>query len=146
MHPWLWHLCHDLNSQQNPNPKNLSCWERDSNLVWDPTQGYNRRETSMVAAANLGVVLVLLLVFLCFLQNSDAIWLSLPASGTKCISEEIQSNVVVLADYVVISDDHVHSTPAISAKVRVSSVPQSYYANVCEKVIEFYLRNYFCSI
>lgn len=74
----------------------------------------------MVTAANLGVVLVLLLVFLCILQKSDAIWLSLPASGTKCISEEIQSNVVVLADYVVISDDHVHSTPTISAKVRVS--------------------------
>ncbi|XP_047961994.1 transmembrane emp24 domain-containing protein p24delta3-like, partial [Salvia hispanica] len=47
----------------------------------------------------------------------DAIWLSLPASGTKCVSEEIQSNVVVLADYVVISDDHVHASPTISAKV-----------------------------
>ncbi|XP_057806174.1 transmembrane emp24 domain-containing protein p24delta3-like [Salvia miltiorrhiza] len=69
----------------------------------------------MVAGANVGVVLLLL--FLCLLRRSDAIWLSLPTSGTKCVSEEIQSNVVVLADYVVISDDHVHSTPTISAKV-----------------------------
>lgn len=71
----------------------------------------------MVAGANVGAVVVF--VLLCVLRRSDAIWLSLPASGTKCVSEEIQSNVVVLADYVVISDDHVHSTPTISAKVRV---------------------------
>ncbi|KAL8061114.1 hypothetical protein ABFX02_02G067500 [Erythranthe guttata] len=60
---------------------------------------------------------VLLLFLLCVVQRSVAIWLSLPATGTKCVSEEIQSNVVVLSDYVVISDDHTHSTPTISAKV-----------------------------
>ncbi|KAL7119527.1 hypothetical protein ACP275_02G068500 [Erythranthe tilingii] len=60
---------------------------------------------------------VLLLFLLCVVQRSAAIWLSLPATGTKCVSEEIQSNVVVLSDYVVISDDHTHSTPTISAKV-----------------------------
>ncbi|KAG6396396.1 hypothetical protein SASPL_142544 [Salvia splendens] len=70
----------------------------------------------MVACANVGV-LGLLFVFMCLLRRSDAIWLSLPASGTKCVSEEIQSNVIVLADYVVISDDHVHAGPTISAKV-----------------------------
>ncbi|PIN09644.1 emp24/gp25L/p24 family of membrane trafficking protein [Handroanthus impetiginosus] len=59
----------------------------------------------------------LLLTLLCFLRRGDAIWLSLPATGTKCVSEEIHNNVVVLADYVVISDDHVHPTPSISAKV-----------------------------
>ncbi|KAL0357145.1 UNVERIFIED_CONTAM: Transmembrane emp24 domain-containing protein p24delta3 [Sesamum calycinum] len=50
-------------------------------------------------------------------EGSEAVWLSLPASGTKCVSEEIQNNVVVLADYVVISDDHIHPIPTISAKV-----------------------------
>ncbi|XP_051147438.1 transmembrane emp24 domain-containing protein p24delta3-like [Andrographis paniculata] len=60
---------------------------------------------------------VLLLSLLYVLRGSEAIWLNLPGSGTKCVSEEIQNNVVVLADYVVISDDHVHSTPTISAKV-----------------------------
>ncbi|CAK7357032.1 unnamed protein product [Dovyalis caffra] len=47
---------------------------------------------------------------------SEAVWLNLPASGTKCVSEEIHSNVVVLADYVVVSDDHSH-VPTISVKV-----------------------------
>ncbi|KAL6545757.1 hypothetical protein OROGR_009631 [Orobanche gracilis] len=69
----------------------------------------------MATVANVRAVI--LLVLLCVLRRSGAIWLSLPASGTKCVSEEIQSNVVVLADYVVITDDHVHPTPTISAKV-----------------------------
>ncbi|PHU25037.1 Transmembrane emp24 domain-containing protein p24delta3 [Capsicum chinense] len=53
----------------------------------------------------------------CLLHKGEAIWLSLPASGTKRVSEELHNNVVVLADYVVISDDHVHPTPTISARV-----------------------------
>lgn len=47
---------------------------------------------------------------------SEAIWLSLPSSGTKCVSEEIQNNVVVVADYVVI-DEQGHTSPTVSAKV-----------------------------
>ncbi|CAH9130702.1 unnamed protein product [Cuscuta epithymum] len=58
-----------------------------------------------------------LLVLSVLLEKGEAIWLNLPASGTKCVSEEIHNNVVVLADYVVISDDHVHPTPTISVKV-----------------------------
>lgn len=48
-----------------------------------------------------------------------AIWLTLPSSGTKCVSEEIQGNVVVLADYVVIDDsiDAPHHYPTVSARV-----------------------------
>lgn len=65
-----------------------------------------------------GVVLAFFLV-LCVLDKSGAVWLNLPATGTKCVSEEIHNNVVVLADYVVISDDHTHPTPSISAKVCV---------------------------
>lgn len=63
-----------------------------------------------------GVVFALFVVLIT-VQKSSAVWLSLPASGTKCVSEEIHNNVVVLADYVVISEDHVHPTPSISAKV-----------------------------
>ncbi|XP_057978029.1 transmembrane emp24 domain-containing protein p24delta3-like [Malania oleifera] len=51
------------------------------------------------------------------LPVGEAIWLNLPATGTKCVSEEIQNNVVVLADYVVITDPHTHLAPAISVKV-----------------------------
>ncbi|KDP38879.1 hypothetical protein JCGZ_05036 [Jatropha curcas] len=47
---------------------------------------------------------------------SEGIWLNLPSTGTKCVSEELHTNVVVLADYVVVSDDH-HRIPSISIKV-----------------------------
>jgi len=50
-------------------------------------------------------------------QMGEAIWLTLPSAGTKCVSEEIQNNVVVLSDYVVITDDHSHPIPTISVKV-----------------------------
>ncbi|KAE8654382.1 Transmembrane emp24 domain-containing protein p24delta3 [Hibiscus syriacus] len=58
-------------------------------------------------------------VLLCGLSNvpaGDAIWLNVPQTGTKCVSEEIQSNVVVLADYVVVTEDHGH-IHTISVKV-----------------------------
>ncbi|XP_075477635.1 transmembrane emp24 domain-containing protein p24delta3-like [Primulina tabacum] len=70
----------------------------------------------MAAGANMCCA-GFLLILLCFLQQGESIWLSLPAKGTKCVSEEIHTNVVVLADYVVISDDHAHPTPTISTKV-----------------------------
>ncbi|XP_028557162.1 transmembrane emp24 domain-containing protein p24delta3-like isoform X1 [Dendrobium catenatum] len=46
-----------------------------------------------------------------------AIWINLPAGGTKCVSEEIQPNVVVLADYSVVPEDSSHEHPTISAKI-----------------------------
>eukprot|EP00268_Persea_americana_P050862 TRINITY_DN5574_c0_g1_i1.p1 TRINITY_DN5574_c0_g1~~TRINITY_DN5574_c0_g1_i1.p1 ORF type:complete len:214 (-),score=37.55 TRINITY_DN5574_c0_g1_i1:369-1010(-) len=46
-----------------------------------------------------------------------AIWINLPSSGTKCVSEEIQTNVVVLTDYTVVPDDGAYDIPTISAKV-----------------------------
>ncbi|KAF4354588.1 hypothetical protein CsatB_007838 [Cannabis sativa] len=67
-----------------------------------------------------------LLTLLCsmgFLMTpATAIWLTIPNTGTKCVSEEIQSNVVVLADYYVVHDaldvnhDQPH-LPTISARV-----------------------------
>uniref|UniRef100_A0A1J3HBB9 Transmembrane emp24 domain-containing protein p24delta4 n=1 Tax=Noccaea caerulescens TaxID=107243 RepID=A0A1J3HBB9_NOCCA len=46
----------------------------------------------------------------------EAVWLNVPTLGTKCVSEEIQSNIVVLADYLVISDEH-SVFPSLSVKV-----------------------------
>ncbi|XP_015582238.2 transmembrane emp24 domain-containing protein p24delta3 [Ricinus communis] len=51
-----------------------------------------------------------------YIQVSEGIWLNLPATGTKCVSEELHSNVVVLADYVVVANDH-SLVPTISIKV-----------------------------
>ena len=49
------------------------------------------------------------LLFLFFIAESHAIWLTIPTSGTKCVSEDIQSNVVVLADYYVVADEVDHN-------------------------------------
>ncbi|GAV61167.1 EMP24_GP25L domain-containing protein [Cephalotus follicularis] len=59
-------------------------------------------------------IVVLIVLTLCML--SEAIWLSVPSTGTKCVSEEIQNNVVVLADYVVVYE-HPSHLPTISVKV-----------------------------
>ncbi|GMH21835.1 hypothetical protein Nepgr_023678 [Nepenthes gracilis] len=61
--------------------------------------------------------LLIVLTFICYqLPPTRAIWLNLPSSGTKCVSEEIQNNVVVLADYLVI-DQEGHGAVTVSAKV-----------------------------
>ncbi|MCE2056059.1 hypothetical protein HAX54_043977 [Datura stramonium] len=60
---------------------------------------------------------VFLLIVLCLLHKGQAIWLTVPATGTKCVSEELHNNVVVLADYYALSDDHNHLNPTISVKV-----------------------------
>ncbi|CAA7047860.1 unnamed protein product [Microthlaspi erraticum] len=61
----------------------------------------------------LAVVLLLLTV-----NFGEAIWLTIPPTGgTKCVSEEIHSNVVVLADYYVVDEHNPDNAPAISIKV-----------------------------
>jgi hypothetical protein len=52
-----------------------------------------------------------------------AVWLELPPSGTKCVSEEIQPNVVVLADYAIMYESHPTSHPTVAVKVRALSLP-----------------------
>ncbi|XP_021800652.1 transmembrane emp24 domain-containing protein p24delta3-like [Prunus avium] len=68
----------------------------------------------MTSTSAVGIIIFFFI--LCLVRTGQAIWMTLPSAGTKCVSEEIQNNVVVLADYVVISDDHSHS-PTISVKV-----------------------------
>ncbi|KAF2589734.1 hypothetical protein F2Q70_00039866 [Brassica cretica] len=68
----------------------------------------------MSAKMRHGLTTAILLFIL--LPYGEAIWLDVPTTGTKCVSEEIQSNIVVLADYIIISEDH-SLKPTISAKV-----------------------------
>ncbi|XP_066328617.1 transmembrane emp24 domain-containing protein p24delta3-like [Miscanthus floridulus] len=49
--------------------------------------------------------------------HAEAVWLDVPQSGTKCMSKEIQSNVVVLADYSIMFESHPYSHPTIAVKV-----------------------------
>ena len=63
---------------------------------------------------------VLAALFLYLFSTCHAIWISLPASGTKCVSEEIQNNVVVLADYIALPIDR-SNQPTLSVKVHFFS-------------------------
>ncbi|XP_076909999.1 transmembrane emp24 domain-containing protein p24delta3-like [Bidens hawaiensis] len=63
------------------------------------------------------VLLAVIILLLIMAETGECVWLNLPRSGSKCVSEEIHNNVVVVGDYVVISDDHLHPTPTISSKV-----------------------------
>uniref|UniRef100_K3YVF9 GOLD domain-containing protein n=1 Tax=Setaria italica TaxID=4555 RepID=K3YVF9_SETIT len=65
----------------------------------------------MAAALALAVVLAVASL------RAEAVWLEVPQSGTKCVSEEIQSNVVVLADYSIMYESHPDSHPTIAVKV-----------------------------
>ncbi|KAI3704131.1 hypothetical protein L1987_74345 [Smallanthus sonchifolius] len=67
--------------------------------------------------AEKAMLLLLLVSVSVWVQKGESVWLNLPRSGNKCVSEEIHNNVVVVGDYVVISDDHLHPTPTISSKV-----------------------------
>ncbi|KAK9743386.1 hypothetical protein RND81_03G235700 [Saponaria officinalis] len=59
---------------------------------------------------------------------SEAIWMNLPNDGAmKCVSEEIQNNVVVVGDYIVI-DEKGHSSPTINAKVTSPYGNQLYHS------------------
>lgn len=71
------------------------------------------------------IALVSLLCFISLfnLPQTKALWLTLPSSGTKCVSQEIQTHVVVLADYYVVADNiKGHPLPTISAKVCLAYV------------------------
>ncbi|EEC80214.1 hypothetical protein OsI_22114 [Oryza sativa Indica Group] len=47
----------------------------------------------------------------------EAVWLDLPPTGTKCVSEEIQPNVVVLADYALMYESHPPAHPPVAVKI-----------------------------
>ncbi|EEC84688.1 hypothetical protein OsI_31614 [Oryza sativa Indica Group] len=47
--------------------------------------------------------------------GAGAVWLEIPPSATKCVSEEIQSNVVVIGDYSVLYEHHLN--PTVTVKV-----------------------------
>lgn len=78
---------------------------------------------TLIPGARVAVLSVMML--LCLTGNNivpvaEAIWLTIPSSGTKCVSEEIQNNVVVLADYYVVDEAHPENPSTISARVSIN--------------------------
>ncbi|KAF7086139.1 hypothetical protein CFC21_089474 [Triticum aestivum] len=65
------------------------------------------------AALALAASLLLAAASIC----AEAVWLDMPQTGTKCVSEEIQANVVVLADYALMYESHPSAHPTIAVKV-----------------------------
>ncbi|KAL5078704.1 hypothetical protein RYX36_007125 [Vicia faba] len=61
-------------------------------------------------------LLLLLLCLACLSLKTEAVWMTIPSSGTKCVSEDIQTHVVVLADYYVVTEQG-PQLQTISAKV-----------------------------
>lgn len=59
----------------------------------------------------------MMIVVVMLVERSEGVWLNLPVDGTKCLSEEIQSNVIVLGDYIV--DDSEGYNPAVSVRVTI---------------------------
>ncbi|CAA0809942.1 Transmembrane emp24 domain-containing protein p24delta3 [Striga hermonthica] len=64
-----------------------------------------------------------LLVAAVVVPAARGVWLDLPSTGTKCVSEELHNNVVVLADYYAfIGEDYdVNNTVIPSITVKVTS-------------------------
>ncbi|KAM0829333.1 hypothetical protein ACQ4PT_066950 [Festuca glaucescens] len=69
----------------------------------------------MARSAAVALVSALVLAVACL--RAEAVWLDLPPTGTKCVSEEIQANVVVLADYSLMYESRPTSHPTLAVKV-----------------------------
>ncbi|CAO2169366.1 unnamed protein product [Urochloa humidicola] len=68
---------------------------------------------------------------LCWLTGqAGAVWLELSTTATKCLSEEIQSNVVVMADYSILFEEH-PVRPTVFVKV---TSPYGDVLHLAEKV------------
>ncbi|KAL5199818.1 hypothetical protein ABZP36_021021 [Zizania latifolia] len=73
----------------------------------------------MAAAAisRTGMAVVVALLVAAAAGGAEAVWIDLPLTGTKCVSEEIQPNVVVLADYAIMYESHHTAHPTVAVKV-----------------------------
>ncbi|KZV35113.1 transmembrane emp24 domain-containing protein p24delta3-like [Dorcoceras hygrometricum] len=63
------------------------------------------------------------IVLVVMIPAARGLWLNLPSTGTKCVSEELHNNVVVLGDYHSFfgEQDHLNNTSAPAVSVKVTS-------------------------
>jgi hypothetical protein len=74
---------------------------------------------SRAGVTALSLILLCLTISNNIVPVAEAIWLSIPNSGTKCVSEEIQNDVVVLADYYVLNEEHPEHPATVTGRVRM---------------------------
>ena len=108
----------------------LRCWPHRKNLK-SKLDRSNEGEVDLTnsvcvekRAMSMSMLIVFLFFFSFFFSTSGALGLTIPPSGTKCVSEEIHNNVVVLGDYAVVTtgNDHSHNS-TISVKVSLFAHP-----------------------
>ncbi|KOM48464.1 hypothetical protein LR48_Vigan07g216800 [Vigna angularis] len=63
-----------------------------------------RSITDLATGASLVALFLCLTTHFSVLPLAEAVWFTIPTTGTKCMSEEIQKNIVVLADYYVVTE------------------------------------------
>lgn len=94
-------------------PHPISKWHTSQhNTQFDKIWVWNQGQPLLMARSitDLGTGASLVVLFLCLtthfsvLPLAEAVWFTIPTTGTKCMSEEIQKNIVVLADYYVVTD------------------------------------------
>ena len=51
------------------------------------------------------------------LPAAEAIWLTVPSSGERCVYEEIHANVVVVVDYLCIDQNNIGLGPTVDVRV-----------------------------
>ncbi|RRT70958.1 hypothetical protein B296_00034856 [Ensete ventricosum] len=90
-----------------------------------------RDETVILRAASVLLCSVGLLA--AWMPTAAALWLSMPTSATKCVSEEIHAGVVAMADYAVINDDDPRNAPTISVKVPEKLMTLMHNCGFCSK-------------
>ncbi|KAK4481296.1 hypothetical protein RD792_012181 [Penstemon davidsonii] len=70
---------------------------------------------------------VLFVVAVVVVPAARGVWIDLPSSGTKCVSEEIHNHVVVMADYYAfIGDPDVHNGTIVSIPTMTVKVTSPY--------------------
>ncbi|KAG0471598.1 hypothetical protein HPP92_016144 [Vanilla planifolia] len=79
--------------------------------------GNGNGSETLRSTISLPRALLFLLLCIAWVPDTAALWINLPSSGTKCVSQEIQPNIVVLADYSLSSGDSSHDNSTISVKV-----------------------------
>jgi hypothetical protein len=79
-------------------------------------------ETPTMGGFSRTVVAMAVVIAIWMAESGAAVWLDLPQSGTKCVSEEIQPNVVVLADYSLMFEGSAYNHPTMGVKVILSAL------------------------
>lgn len=84
----------------------------------------------MVISPLLVIALVCLAGGGSHLPAVEAIWLTIPRAGDRCVYEEIQANVVVVGDFLCIDQNNeVGLGPTVNIRVCILYIPKSYMHN-----------------